>query len=54
MWWRRCGRCRRLTLVSRDLVWASRALGLTIVCRTGRGCQRQVITLPLGPEEERL
>jgi len=32
-------------VVSRDLVWASRALSMEIVCRFGRGCQREVITL---------
>lgn len=37
-------------LVSRDLVWTARMLHLEIVCRFGRGCQREVITVPVNGE----
>lgn len=37
---RRCRWCRRWTFLSRDLVWASRALGVDVICPPGRGCQR--------------
>lgn len=37
---RRCAHCGRWMWVSRDLVWACRAVGCVVLCRAGRGCQR--------------